>query len=499
MNGGLWSRSVSRLALVAAASVFAGGVGLPSAKAADLGGDCCADLEERVAELEATTARKGNRKVSLTISGQVNRAILIWDDGKRSNAAFGLDNSFSSTRIGLTGDAKISPTWKAGFSILMDIASVGGGNGARSFRASQNMSVNNASATNGDAAWRVRDANFWIESSQLGRLTVGRLTGAGPVDTIDIGGISVIGSTGPSGFGGNLFFRRSDTGALSNVNLDFLTNRFADYDFRQNGIKYTSPTFAGFVFTASGGTSGGDNQLETQCSGGAAAVVACTTPATRDFSQGQIWGVSLQYAAEFSGFRVAAGAGYEHAKSDNFPTDGFNPEAEISQWGASGAVMHVPTGLFVQGDYIHSDRAASLAFTSLLSGFGPSSEMWNWDIQGGISKNWFGLGNTRLYGEYGVQNGWGQDTANPLSTASCGQVPCGIEASFASEVRFWGVGAVQTIDAAAMDLYVGYRHFDPDATSCAAVDATGTKCVVAGPKTPLQALDIVGVGSRIKF
>jgi hypothetical protein len=38
-----------------------------SAQAADLGGDCCADLEERVAELEATTARKGNRKVKLEI------------------------------------------------------------------------------------------------------------------------------------------------------------------------------------------------------------------------------------------------------------------------------------------------------------------------------------------------------------------------------------------------------------------------------------------------
>ncbi len=46
-------------------------VSLPSANAADLGGNCCADLEERVAELEATTARKGNRKVSLTVSGWV--------------------------------------------------------------------------------------------------------------------------------------------------------------------------------------------------------------------------------------------------------------------------------------------------------------------------------------------------------------------------------------------------------------------------------------------
>ena len=40
-------------------------------RAADLGGDCCADLEERVAELEATTARKGNKKVSVIIYGKM--------------------------------------------------------------------------------------------------------------------------------------------------------------------------------------------------------------------------------------------------------------------------------------------------------------------------------------------------------------------------------------------------------------------------------------------
>ena len=37
--------------------------GMTAANAADLGGNCCSDLEERIAELEATTARKGNRKV----------------------------------------------------------------------------------------------------------------------------------------------------------------------------------------------------------------------------------------------------------------------------------------------------------------------------------------------------------------------------------------------------------------------------------------------------
>lgn len=82
MNFGLF-KSTSRMALVAAAGVIAGSV---AAQAADLGGNCCADLEERVAELEATSARKGNRKVKLTLSGHVNEAVLFWDDGRERNA-----------------------------------------------------------------------------------------------------------------------------------------------------------------------------------------------------------------------------------------------------------------------------------------------------------------------------------------------------------------------------------------------------------------------------
>ena len=73
-------RKISLSALVAA-GLLVGGLSAGSASAADLGGNCCADLEERIAELEATTARKGNRKVSLTISGWVGEQALYWDDG----------------------------------------------------------------------------------------------------------------------------------------------------------------------------------------------------------------------------------------------------------------------------------------------------------------------------------------------------------------------------------------------------------------------------------
>ena len=71
------------------AGALIGGWALPPANAADLGGNCCADLEERIAELEATTARKGNRKVSLTVSGWVSEQVAFWDDGTESNVYVG--------------------------------------------------------------------------------------------------------------------------------------------------------------------------------------------------------------------------------------------------------------------------------------------------------------------------------------------------------------------------------------------------------------------------
>ena len=84
MTGGL-RETASLMAIAALLCVGATVFGAKPAKAADLGGDCCADLEERVAELEATTVRKGNKKVSVQIYGKVNYATMWWDDGGEQN------------------------------------------------------------------------------------------------------------------------------------------------------------------------------------------------------------------------------------------------------------------------------------------------------------------------------------------------------------------------------------------------------------------------------
>ena len=107
-----WATILGAVGVVLGASV--------SAKAADLGGDCCADLEERVAELEATTARKGNRKVSLTLSGWVNEAVFWWDDGTEKNAYVGTNN-LEQSRFRFTGEAKIDKDWSAGYTIEIGI------------------------------------------------------------------------------------------------------------------------------------------------------------------------------------------------------------------------------------------------------------------------------------------------------------------------------------------------------------------------------------------
>src|SRR6187200_2049903 len=120
MIGGLL-KSTSRVALFAAAGLLVGGVAMPSAKAADLGGDCCADLEERVAELEATTARKGNRKVSLQIYGQIATGVFAFDNGADRDV-FIVDNSNSPSRFGFTGSAKINPNLTAGF--LIEVSAI---------------------------------------------------------------------------------------------------------------------------------------------------------------------------------------------------------------------------------------------------------------------------------------------------------------------------------------------------------------------------------------
>ena len=132
-------------------------------KAADLGGDCCADLEERVAELEATTVRKGNKKVSVTLYGQVNRAVLFWDDHVEKNV-YSVDNNYESSRFGFKGSAKISGDWKAGYRLEVEPTS------ANSARLNQ---FNDDNANDPVGAFNTRHSFIYLNNTTYGEMRFG--------------------------------------------------------------------------------------------------------------------------------------------------------------------------------------------------------------------------------------------------------------------------------------------------------------------------------------
>ena len=74
VQGTKTNSSRDHVLFAAAATALIGLFASERVKAADLVGDCCADLEARIAELGATTVRKGDKKVAITLYGQTNKS-----------------------------------------------------------------------------------------------------------------------------------------------------------------------------------------------------------------------------------------------------------------------------------------------------------------------------------------------------------------------------------------------------------------------------------------
>ncbi len=168
------------LSALVAAGLLAGGLTAGSASAADLGGNCCADLEERIAELEATTARKGNRKVSLTVSGFVAQQILGWDDGEESNVYITDTGSVSiGSHFKFTGQATVAPGWSAGYVLKIEAIQ---NDSLLVDQNNDNGIANSASAlvgNNGSSSALSVESSYWfIKSENLGRLSVGKQSSA---------------------------------------------------------------------------------------------------------------------------------------------------------------------------------------------------------------------------------------------------------------------------------------------------------------------------------
>jgi hypothetical protein len=469
MIGGLF-KSTGGVALLTAAGLYLGSAGMAPARAADLGGDCCADLEERVAELEATTARKGNRRVSLTISGQVTTSVMAWSDGNNVDGsdAYVVDNVMGGgTFFQLAGSAKINPNVSAGFQIVMALET-----GSRSHQVNQ---TNDDATSSTDLQPTITLANWHLDHKALGRVTVGRInTATAGITTIDLGGASVI-ANASFGYTQRGFFLTNDAnGALLGPTWSTIMGGNAVNGAslsRANAVSYTSPTFGGFTLSAAWG-------------------------------EDDIWDVALRYAGEFGGFRVAAGIGYIHNSNGLnevtkdqaacvVPPVGITAAmCEPNQWKGSASILHVKSGIFLTGAHVRQDNNQ---LSQTLSGAlvdRPDTTLWY--VQGGIGQNWTGLGKTVFYGEYGRVN----DGATGLLAAQFGAIDDFVFVR-ESEATMWGIGVVQHIDAAAMEVFLAYKRFSAETTGCDTFGGVG--CGPLNGTAPIADFDVVIGGARIRF
>jgi predicted porin len=468
MTGG-FKMTAGRLSLLAAAGFLL--VGGASAQAADLGGDCCADLEERIAELEATTARKGNRKVSLTVYGHVNEAVMYWDDGHESNA-YVVTNDNSRTRFGFKGDAKITDDWKAGFVLEIGVR------GANSKRFTQDSTTGGTDETGLD----VRHSRWFIQSKTFGTLSVGvtptaaeSATETNLALTKDVAKYADVEDTG---LGLSLRTAGGGTSAVTWRRLIKHTGDQPGEGERRPGLWYSTPEFGGFNLEAGWGSD-------------------------------DYWDIGGKYKGEVGAFKVAAAIAYgENTTTDSegafFECLGTDvpgqPDAKCTQFGGSISVMHEPTGIYVNlAGGIHKDD--TVAFDGDFAGTNVDDESTFWAIEAGIEKKWIPLGKTNFFGQYYKLEGGGSERlsvegngvdsdGNPVAIDPTNTL--GGDANvFSTGLTMYGGGVVQELSAASMSLYLYYRHFEADLTL---VDNGVTQAV-----TDLEDLDVVVGGAIIKF
>jgi predicted porin len=256
--------------------------------------------------------------------------------------------------------------------------------------------------------------SFWfIKSDQLGKVSVGKQSDAADNSAILVDGSGSLVPANWVAFDVNSFNIRQRNGGGGLTPLTWggaycqgFGGAWGDCDgLPQNVVRYDSPSFGGFSVSASWG-------------------------------EDDIWAITTRYAGEWADFKVAAVASYSESTDEK---TNIAPGLTQQYFQAAAYVEHTPTGLFAYGAYGHND------YDSFVPG---QSETWYG--KGGIRQRWTPLGHTVLYGEYLNARGTGAFDQSELA---------GLDATH-DRTEVWGGGVVQEIDAAAMSIWVKYRHLD---------------------------------------
>jgi predicted porin len=197
--------------------------------------------EEAKMKAQATTGKivtsGGGERVKLAISGQVNRAVNIVDDGKDTEAYF-VDNDNSESRVRFDGTAKVTDDLTLGSMIELTIAPNKAGN----------LNQNNQEKNN---IFDQRITELTLDSKRFGKLSLGKgHTASYGSASVDLSRTDVISYAEISDTAGGMLFRQKSDDTLTNVRI---LDAFRAYNglSRQNRMRYDTPTFYGFRLAGS--------------------------------------------------------------------------------------------------------------------------------------------------------------------------------------------------------------------------------------------------------
>ncbi len=184
------------------------------------------------------TVTSGQERVKLAISGQVNRAVNLIDDGKNTELYF-VDNDTSNTRVRFVGTAKATDDLTLGSRLEFAVTS------------NESGDVSQDNEDTGDF-FNTRWADLTLASKRYGKIWLGRgSTASDSTAEVDLSKVDVLAYSSVADPAGGMLFRESSGGnSLTTVSV---ANAFNNRDglSRRDRLRYDTPTFWGFHLAGS--------------------------------------------------------------------------------------------------------------------------------------------------------------------------------------------------------------------------------------------------------
>jgi len=408
-------------------------------------GACCADLGQRILDLEQSLARSGRPSLELTVSGTVNHAFIFWDDGSARDAYITGGESDGSA---LTFDAETSDagqSWSAGITIELELLSAGSGHVSQS-------------DTDGARTLEASEVSLWMEFATLGQVAIGATSarGSSGANEHDLSGTESVAYAGVADIGGGFLLRAAASQSpshLTDIAWEGLIGSLDEPD--GNAVTYSSPEWGGLTFSALWG-------------------------------EDDVWSAALGYDGAWpGGLEVSAGIAVSEDR------DGSSEGAWNSQTLAGSlSVLETGSGINVTvSGGVREVRGASLMNSGTRGLASGASYVY---AKAGWRGNLTGAGETRIYVEAAHFSGFLGADADAAGVASLtgiasgpicagAGVPCFVSDS---DAGVFGFGAVQAWSDIGVQLYAGYRRYG---ASIGLTDSSG-RHMEAPAIAPLQTL-----------